>query len=97
MVTERSSGQPWYSKHSMSTGFVSPEGEIAVPPEVRRQLGLEPGTELTIDVQGESLVVRRVARHQPDWRTMRGMVRTGPSLTKELAQEHADELARDDA
>jgi AbrB family looped-hinge helix DNA binding protein len=84
-------------KGNMTTGFVSPEGQIAIPPDVRRQLGLEPGTELTMDVQGEALVVRRAVRDQTDWRTMRGMVRTGPSLTKELAQEHADELARDEA
>jgi AbrB family looped-hinge helix DNA binding protein len=77
----------------MSTGFVSPEGQIAIPAEVRLQLGLEPGTELTLDVQGESLVVRRMSQAQPDWRTMREMVNTGPSLTAELAQEHADELA----
>jgi AbrB family looped-hinge helix DNA binding protein len=81
----------------MTNGFVSPEGQIAIPLEVRRQLRLEPGTELTIDVQGESLVVRRAARDETDWRTMRGMVGTGSSLTKELAQEHADELARDEA
>ena len=47
-------------------------------------------------IQGEPLSVRR-ARDQTDWRTMRSMVRTGPSLTTELAQEHADELARDEA
>ncbi len=81
----------------MTNGFVSAEGQIAIPPDVRRQLGLEPGTELTIDVQGESLIVRRVARDQNDWRTMRGMIPTGPSLTKELAQEHANELAGDEA
>ncbi len=40
--------------------------------------------------------MKRVVRDQTDWRTMRGMVRTGPSLTKELAQEHADEVARDE-
>jgi hypothetical protein len=32
----------------------------------------------------------------PDWRTMRGMIRAGPSLTKALEQEHREELARED-
>ena len=32
----------------------------------------------------------------PDWRTMGGMIKTGPSLTKALEQEHREELARED-
>jgi hypothetical protein len=31
-----------------------------------------------------------------DWRTMQGMVRSGPSLTKALEKEHREELARED-
>ncbi len=39
----------------------------------------------------------RKSRDFPDWRTMQGMVRTGPSLTKALEEEHAAELAREDS
>ena len=31
-----------------------------------------------------------------DWRAMQGMIRTGPSLTKALEREHAEELAREE-
>jgi hypothetical protein len=41
--------------------------------------------------------MKRVVRDFPDWRRMQGMVRSGPSLTQALAEEHAAELAREDA
>jgi hypothetical protein len=48
-------------------------------------------------VQGEQVVMKRLVSGFPDWRSMQGMVRTGPSLTQALEEEHAAELARDDA
>jgi predicted nucleic acid-binding protein len=45
-------------------------------------------------VQGEQLVMKRLVSEFPDWRTMRGMVASGPSLTKALEQEHRDEIAK---
>ena len=78
----------------MTKATVSSKGQIALPKAVRERLGLKPGTVLSIDVRGESLVMRRIAREFPDWHTMRGIVKSGPSLTKALEQEHAGELAR---
>lgn len=61
----------------MTTATLSSSGQIAIPKAVRERLHLEAGTQLSIDVQGEQLVIRRVDRDCPDWRTMRGMVRGG--------------------
>lgn len=47
-------------------------------------------------MQGEALVMKRLVRDFPDWRTMRGMFR-GTNLLLDLAKEHTSELARDDA
>jgi hypothetical protein len=41
--------------------------------------------------------MKRAVRNFPDWRTMRGMARGGPSLTKALLEERASEKAHDDA
>lgn len=38
------------------------QGQISVPAEVRRRLGVGPGSVLEWDEQGEQIVVRRVAR-----------------------------------
>jgi AbrB family looped-hinge helix DNA binding protein len=81
----------------MTKATVSSKGQIAIPKAVRDRLNLKAGTEISIDVQGEALVMKRLVRNFPDWRTMQGMVKTGESLTKALEAEHRAELDRDDA
>jgi len=39
------------------------QGQISVPAEVRRKLGLGPGSVLEWDEEGETIVVRRASRH----------------------------------
>jgi AbrB family looped-hinge helix DNA binding protein len=81
----------------MTKATVSSKGQIAIPKAVRERLNLKPGTELEIDVQGQTLVMKRVVSKFPDWRTMRGMIKDGPSLTKALEEERAAEQAHYDA
>ena len=77
----------------MVKATVSSKGQIAIPKAVREQLNLKPGTEVELDVQGQTLLMRRIVSKFPDWRTMRGMVKTGPSLTKALEEERRAEVA----
>ena len=77
----------------MTTAKVSSKGQIAIPKAVRDRLNLKAGTEVMIDVQGEALVMRRVVREFPDWRTMEGMSKGDESLTKALEEERAAENA----
>jgi AbrB family looped-hinge helix DNA binding protein len=81
----------------MTKATISSKGQIAIPKAVRQRLNLKAGTEVSFDVQGEALVMRRLVRSFPDWHTMQGMVRGGESLTRALEDEHRAELARDDA
>jgi AbrB family looped-hinge helix DNA binding protein len=81
----------------MTKATVSSKGQIAIPKAVRERLNLKPGTELEIDVQGQTLIMKRVVGQFPDWRTMRGMVKDGPSLTKALEEERAAENAHYEA
>ena len=81
----------------MTTATISSSGQIAIPKALRERLHLEAGTQLSIDVQDEQLVIKRVDSNYPDWRTMRGMARGGESLTKALEEDRAAEIAHDDA
>ncbi|MGA7410802.1 MAG: AbrB/MazE/SpoVT family DNA-binding domain-containing protein [Bryobacteraceae bacterium] len=81
----------------MTKAAISSKGQIAIPKAVRERLNLKTGTEVSIDVQGEALVMKRLVRGFPDWRTMQGMVRGGETLTQSLEAEHCAEIARDDA
>jgi antitoxin PrlF len=42
---------------------VTAQGQISVPAEVRRKLGVGPGSVLEWDERGEEIVVRRAGRH----------------------------------
>ena len=64
---------------------------------MREKLNLKAGTQISIDVQGEAVILRRMVRDYPDWRSMQGMVRGDGSLTQSLEEEHRAELAREDA
>jgi AbrB family looped-hinge helix DNA binding protein len=80
----------------MTKVIISSKGQIAVPKALRERLNLKAGTEVSIDVQGEALVMKRMVREHSDWRTMRGMFR-GADLLKDLTDDQAAEIARDSA
>jgi AbrB family looped-hinge helix DNA binding protein len=80
----------------MIKATMSSKGQIAIPKALRERLNLKPGTQLAIDVHGESLILKRVVGEFPDWRTMRGMVADGESLTKALMEERAADKAHDE-
>jgi AbrB family looped-hinge helix DNA binding protein len=81
----------------MNKTTISSKGQIAIPKRLRERLNLKPGTQLAIDIHGESLVLKRLVSRFPDWRTMEGMARGGESLTHALMEERAADKARDEA
>lgn len=78
----------------MITATISSKGQIAIPKAVRESLNLKAGTKISIDVQGEALVMRRLVRNFPDWHAMRGMFR-GADLLEDLTDDRRAEIARD--
>ena len=38
---------------------ISPNGQITIPPDIQEQLGLLPGTEIQLEVIGETLQLRK--------------------------------------
>jgi AbrB family looped-hinge helix DNA binding protein len=81
----------------MIKATVSSKGQIVIPGKIRTELNLKPGTQLAIDIKGETLIMKKISSAFSDWRTMQGMVRGGPSLTQALEEDHRAELERDDA
>lgn len=43
----------------MRTAKLSSKSQILIPAEIRRQLGLQPGDHLGLEVQGDSIVLRK--------------------------------------
>jgi AbrB family looped-hinge helix DNA binding protein len=80
----------------MTKATISSKGHIAIPKAVRERLNLKAGTDVSIDVQGEALIMKRFVPDYPDWHTMRGMFH-GANLLKDLTDDRAAEIARDRA
>jgi AbrB family looped-hinge helix DNA binding protein len=74
---------------------ISSKGQIAISKAVRERLNLKAGTEISIDVQGQALILRRLVRNHPDWHTMRGMLQGGADLLQDLTADRTAEIARD--
>jgi AbrB family looped-hinge helix DNA binding protein len=45
---------------------VTAQGQISVPAEIRRRLGIGPGSVLEWDTDGERVVIRRVGRYSSE-------------------------------
>jgi AbrB family looped-hinge helix DNA binding protein len=84
------------TKSSLTRTRIRSNGQLAIPKRVRERLHLDAGTEVLLEVQGEALVLKRLEREYPDWRTLRGLASGGESLTEALRQERASEKAHDD-
>jgi AbrB family looped-hinge helix DNA binding protein len=78
--------------HVVTTGS---KGQIVIPVQLRRQLGLEPGQKVEVTVEGDAVKVRPIPRNLID--ALTGCLRDGPSLTAALIREHAEEIERDEA
>ena len=76
------------------TVMVGRRGQVTIPAEVRRAIGLEPGQRVEVSLQGKTIVLRPIPQNLLD--ALRGYMKDGPSLTTALAREHAAELKRDD-
>ena len=91
--------EPFYrwKQAVMTKTSISSKGQITIPKAVRERLNLKAGTEISIDVQGQAMVLKRLVRNHPDWHTMRGMFRGGANLLEDLTAERAAEIKRDNA
>jgi AbrB family looped-hinge helix DNA binding protein len=58
---------PWYyASMAIAYSKVTAQGQISVPTEVRRRLGIGPGSTLEWEQEGERIVVRRAGRYSSE-------------------------------
>ena len=69
------------------------KGQIVIPAELRRQLGIEPGSLLEIRAVGDHLELYPLPRDPIS--AFRGSLKAGRSLAQELIEEHREELRHD--
>ncbi len=78
----------------MTTTKVSSKGQIVIPAEIRRRLGIRKGQRLIVETRGDAVVLRPATKAYFD--SLAGIIKGGPSLTEELLAERAREKARED-
>jgi AbrB family looped-hinge helix DNA binding protein len=71
---------------------VSSRGQLALPKEVRDQLGLGEGACLTVRVEDDEVILRKAA--PGDWRQWEGRFK-GSDLLRDLARNRRKELTHD--
>ncbi len=70
---------------TLAQSKVTAQGQISVPAEVRRKLGLGPGSILEWSEEGGHVVVRRAGRYSSE-EVCRALFPTGPSKPKSLQE-----------
>ena len=71
---------------------LSSRGQLALPKEVRDQLGLGEGAYLTVRVEGDEVILRKAVAG--NWREWEGRFK-GSDLLGDLARNRRKELTRD--
>ena len=70
---------------TLARSKITAQGQISVPADVRRKLGIGPGSVLEWNEEGEKIVVRRSARY--NWEDVhRALFPDGPPKPRTLAE-----------
>lgn len=79
----------------MYEATVGPEGRVLIPAEVRRAVGLEPGTRVVVAVEGEQVVL--IPRDAIKRRLRQMFAGVEGSMAEDLIAERQAEAAQDAA
>jgi AbrB family looped-hinge helix DNA binding protein len=79
----------------MTVVRTSSKGQVVIPADIRRQIGLEPGDRVQVSTAGPDMVVIQRLPDDPI-AAARGLLRGGPSLTTALKKERVLEQRRED-
>lgn len=79
----------------MAIVTMSPKGQIVLPREMRKALGLREGSRVRITQKGHQLIISSLASApNQDWRIWRGRL-AGTQALKDHLSEHAEEVERE--
>jgi AbrB family looped-hinge helix DNA binding protein len=70
---------------TLATSRLTAQGQISVPAEVRRRLGVGPGSVLEWDEAGEQIVVRRAGKYTSE-DVHRALFPNGPAKRRSLKE-----------
>ena len=77
----------------MAFATVTSKGQIVIPARVRKKYGIEKGTRLHIEEQGDELILRPITPAYLD--KVAGILKGSDSLSRKLLQERAEDKQRE--
>lgn len=78
-----------------NTSIVTVKGQIVIPSKMRRRLGIKKGTKVSLTFRGMEIIVRPLTKDY--FERMAGALKTGGRLTRQLLEERAKDLEREDS
>lgn len=78
----------------MYRSVVSSKGQLVIPAELRKELGMKAGTGVSIEREGDRLVL--VPDSSLDWRTMRGWLKGKGTALDILEEDRRQDREEDD-
>ena len=70
------------------------KGQIVIPVEIRKKLGIKPGQKVNLTIVGDKAVITPLP--EDPIKALRGSLKGRLSLTKELLRERKEELKREE-
>ena len=77
----------------MTIVTVTSKGQIAIPVQTRKRMGIERGTRLQVEERGDEIVIRPLTPQYLD--RMAGVLKGGASLSKKLLKEREKDRKRE--
>jgi AbrB family looped-hinge helix DNA binding protein len=87
------SGLTAFGGKTMSVVKTSSKGQIVIPVEIRRKLGIKPGQRVNLTLIEDKAVITPLP--QDPIRALRGVLKGEPSMTKDLLRERKEEMKRE--
>lgn len=79
---------------SLPTVKLSSKGQVVIPSDIRKQLGLKQHDELEVRLEQDQIVMARAVQKK-SWEELEGLLKGGRSLTKWLEEERRSEKERE--
>lgn len=70
---------------------ISSKGQLVIPKPIRRELGLEKGGKVRVQLDGRRIVLEPLETAKREWRTWEGVLE-GTSSLEDLLLEHRREI-----
>ncbi len=78
----------------METGIVTIKGQVVIPSQIRRRLGIKKGTKVCFIERHDDVVIRPLTKDY--FEKMAGLLKTGGKLAKGLLEMREQDRIRED-